>query len=127
MVLAEAEAQVEAEAEPRLGMASQSTWQGMARPRTAWHKAQCVARDFGLSMLHKRSAMVRRGGAFGRSGRRVARSFHGTFCNSLIFNTGSKGCTMVRGQVQTEQEATLGFIALGQGESYQVKPGQTTF
>src|SRR3984957_2873555 len=104
----------------------------MARPRTAWHKAQCVARDFGLSMLHKRSAMVRRGGAFGRSGRWVAdrdgwvaRSFHGTFCNSLIFNTGSKGCTMVRGQVQTEQEATLGFIAPGQGRSNQVKPSQT--
>ena len=98
---------------------------GMARPRTAGHEAQCVAQFV---------ALRRRGGAFGRSGRRVAdrdgrvaRSFHGTFCNSLIFNTGSKGCTMVRGQVQTEQEATLGFIALGQGESYQVKPGQTTF
>ena len=49
MVLAEAEAQVEAEAEPRLG--------------TAWHEAQCVAQFV---------APRRRGGAFGCSGRRVA-------------------------------------------------------
>src|ERR1700722_8521970 len=101
-------------------MASQSTWQGMARPHMAWHKA-----EWGAQFVAPRRA----GGGVGRSGRRVAdrdgrvaRSFHGTFCNSLIFNTGSKGCTMVRGQVQTEQEATLGFIALGQGGSYQVKP-----
>ena len=50
------------------------------------------------SVLRKRSATVRRGGAFGRSGRRVA----------------DRDGRVAR--------STLGFVAPGQGESNQIKP-----
>ena len=83
---------------PRLGRASQSTWQGMARPHMAWHKAEWVAQF----VAPRRPACAADVWPFRSAGRRpgqAGRPFFPWYVLQLvdIQHWFSKGCTMVRG------------------------------